>query len=202
MHREQKSPHAGAGRQPPDREVQRAALKSGSRGGPSKGLLGPQGPRLPSTAPASRRTLAGISPVRRRRVPRNSSEGSDMPRDNDQPTDADLASFIRTMNARFEGMPSPPAEPELGKPPKLISAEADLFRCEITMRLLTLNCGDVGKCRDRRCQRAKRCRKRDEIQPLFDEVTARVAIERSKWKPAASQASKKGAPRRALRKSR
>jgi hypothetical protein len=61
-----KSPHAGAGRQPPDREVQRAALKSGSRGGPSKGLLGPQGPRLPSTAPASRRTDASrMSSVRK-----------------------------------------------------------------------------------------------------------------------------------------
>ena len=32
--------YAGAERQPPDREVLRAALKSGSRGGPSKGLLG------------------------------------------------------------------------------------------------------------------------------------------------------------------
>ena len=32
--------YAGAGRQPPDREVQRAAFISGSRGGPSKGFLG------------------------------------------------------------------------------------------------------------------------------------------------------------------
>ena len=32
--------YAGAERQPPDREVLRAAFISGSRGGPSKGLLG------------------------------------------------------------------------------------------------------------------------------------------------------------------
>jgi hypothetical protein len=111
-----------------------------------------------------------------------------MTRDNDHPpaTDADLALFIRMMNARFAGdPPSPPAEPEVGKPSKLISAEADLFRCEISMRLLTLNCGDVGKCRDRRCQRAKRCRQRDELQPLMDEAKARVARERAKWKPPA-----------------
>jgi hypothetical protein len=127
-----------------------------------------------------------------------------MTRANDHPPsdDADLASFIRIMQARLEGMPSPPAEPELGKPPKLIGAEADLFRCEIATRLRTLNCGDVGKCRDRWCQRAKRCRKREEMRPLMDEAKAKVAIERSKWKPAASQANKKGASGRALRNSR
>jgi hypothetical protein len=110
-----------------------------------------------------------------------------MTRHNDQPpaNDADLAAFIRLMNARFaDDPPSPPAEPEVDKPSSLIGAEAELFRCEIAMRLGALNCGDVGKCRDRRCQRSKRCRQQDELRPLMDEARARVARERAKWKPA------------------
>ena len=56
MHREQKSPHAGAERQPPDREVLRAAHhKAAPEEAPQKASWGGNAPRLPSTAPASRR---------------------------------------------------------------------------------------------------------------------------------------------------
>ena len=110
--------------------------------------------------------------------------------------DAWLASFVRRKAVEVDKLPpATPSESDVGKPPRLVAAEADLFRCEIATRLVKLRCRGVSQCPDRPCRRAKRCRELDEMRPLMEEVRAEVARQRAKWRPAA--ANKKGTSKRA-----
>ena len=57
------------------------------------------------------------------------------------------AAFLRKVTAQFEDQPLTPRprEPQDEKPARLVAAEADLFRCEIAMRLTKPNCQEPAQ---------------------------------------------------------
>jgi hypothetical protein len=116
------------------------------------------------------------------------------PQDDD---DAHLAAFIRIMNARFGDNPkqkSPP-EPWVDKPPKLVGAEAEVFRWQMVERFQRLTCSDIMQCKDKRCRRKRRCRELAAIEPLAKVAQARLAEELAKWQASTEQKDAPELPR-------
>jgi hypothetical protein len=111
--------------------------------------------------------------------------------------EADFAAFVRRVTAQFENHPPTPhtRTPQDEKPSRLVAAEADLFRCEIAMRLTKLKCPAIAQCKNRRCRRQKRCGEQEKMLSLMEEVRAEVARQQAEWRPV--PVNKKGASKRA-----
>ena len=115
--------------------------------------------------------------------------------DPQQPHDdeARFAAFMRRIPEFIAADANPPGPPKpwVDKPAALAAAEADLFRCELVLRIRRVLCGDVGRCKDGRCRRTKRCRQLDALRPLVEAARAAVAKQQAKWQPPSGKPARK-----------